>query len=277
MSKTESIIGPDTFVITHIPVKQLSVVWVEAQRPYDEKWADYIASNFDPDKFEAIIVTKPNGEGIYHIIEGQHRRHGLEKYAAKLNKNGYGGDEQAPCRIVDEADPARAAEIWLGINKGRKAIRPVAEFKVAVVAKREPEVAINKLVIRNGYKISEVSRDNCIGAVKALKKVFMRHGEMTLGNVLRCLRDIWGSDPAATNTALITGFGAFLHEHSMHLDNKRLHNIISNKYTPWKFLDAAKVWRESTQETLDTAIGELLFRNYNKGLRDDRKLRRKKI
>src|SRR6516225_5950032 len=98
-----------------IPVKVLSVVWVNAQRPYDEKWAKQIADNFDPDKFDPIVVTQPNGQGIYHIVEGQHRRHALEMFAAKTN-NGIGENELAPCRVIDEVDPARAAEIWLGNN-----------------------------------------------------------------------------------------------------------------------------------------------------------------
>src|SRR5262249_86768 len=129
-----------------IPVKNLSVVWVQAQRPYNERWAKEIADNFDPDKFDALVVTKPNGHGIYHIIEGQHRRHALEIFSAKSSATGYGGNEMAPCRVVEEADPARAAEIWLGINGGRKAIPPVSEFRVAVVACREPEKTINKIV-----------------------------------------------------------------------------------------------------------------------------------
>src|SRR5215831_10655473 len=115
----------DRYKIEYIPVCKLSVVWVSAQRPYDEKWAKSIADDFDPDKFDPLVVTLPNGQGIYHIIEGQHRRWALQMYAAKIDKHNNGQNEMAPCRIVEEADPARAAEIWLGINKGRKAIKPV--------------------------------------------------------------------------------------------------------------------------------------------------------
>lgn len=55
--------------VVYIPIKNLSVVWTQSQRPRDEKWAKEIADNFDPELYDPIIVTKPNGKGIYHIIE----------------------------------------------------------------------------------------------------------------------------------------------------------------------------------------------------------------
>src|SRR5262245_50479388 len=100
------------FEITYIPAKNISVIWRQSQREYDDRWAQEIADNFDPGKFEPVIVTKPNGVGIYHAIEGQHRTKAVEKL--------WGPSEMVPSRIVGEADPARAAEIWLGINAGRK-------------------------------------------------------------------------------------------------------------------------------------------------------------
>ena len=60
--------------IKWIPCKQLSLVWAEAQRPLNESHAKSIADNFDPEMFGTIAVTKPNGAGIYHIIDGHHRQ-----------------------------------------------------------------------------------------------------------------------------------------------------------------------------------------------------------
>lgn len=265
----------DLYEIEYIPVKNLSVVWVNAQRPYNAKWAKEIADNLDPDKFDPIVVTKPNGQGVYHIVEGQHRRHALEMYAAKCNTTGYGGNERAPCRVVAEANPARAAEIWLGINKGRKAIRPIAEFKVAVVAQREPELTIHKLVKKAGYRISDEASDGCIAAVAALKLVYNRHGEETLTNVLEMIKHLWGMNPHAVSSPMLRGFGIFLHEFGIHANKTRMRKM-AEKFDPWKFVEAAKVRRESTLERLDEALAELLMREYNKGLRDqESKLRHK--
>ena len=57
--------------IQWIPAKNLSVVWVQAQRPFVLKNAKNIADNFDKDMFGTLAVTLPNGQGIYHVIEGQ--------------------------------------------------------------------------------------------------------------------------------------------------------------------------------------------------------------
>jgi hypothetical protein len=262
--------------ITYIPLKRLSVVWVQSQRPYDPKWAKEIADNLDPDMFDPIIVTKPNGQGIYHIIEGQHRRHGLEMYAAKLSPTGKGDDECAPCRIVADANPARAAKIWLGVNAGRKAVKPIHGFKVAVVAGDEPEVTINNVVESNSFRIAQVKEIDCIAAVTALKTVFNRHGKMTLNNVLRALRQIWKGDPAAVASPMLRGFGIFLHEFGSHVDTKRLATRIGEKWSPYKLAQAAEARKQTSLEKLDEAISELLMREYNKGLKEQSKLLRHK-
>lgn len=264
----------ERYKIEHIAVKHLSVVWVQAQRPYNPKWAREIAENFDPDKFDPIVVTKPNGEGIYHIIEGQHRRHALEMYASKLP--GVAENEQAPCRVIDEVDPSRAAEIWLGINAGRKKVQPIQEFLVAVIANRETEVAINRIVTRAGYHISMVRKNYNLSAVAALKTVYNRHGPETLERTLKTLSNIWGGDPQAVSSPMLRGFGIFVHEFWGHITMKRLSQQVGERFTPWKFQEAAKTRKQSTLERIDEAISELLIREYNRGLKEQDRLERKK-
>src|SRR6516165_12278781 len=147
---------PKTELI-HVAIKNLSVIWAQSQRPFNEKWAKQIATDFDPDKFDPPLITKPNGVGFYHIVDGQHRVAGA--------KIAFGENEQIMCRMVDADNPARAAEIWLDINSGRKAVKPIQNFEVAVTAEREPETEINTLNKKMSYKISAVKNDHCISAV----------------------------------------------------------------------------------------------------------------
>lgn len=264
----------ERYKLVDIQVKHLSVVWVNAQRPYNEKWAQTIADNFDPDKFDPLVVTKADGLGVYHVIEGQHRRHALQKFAAKLDGTS-GENEYAPCRVVDDADPERAAEIWLGINKGRKAIKPVHEFKVAVTAEREIEVDINRIVIKVGYKVSATKAQYTISAVSALRMVYNVHSPLTLERTLRLLSDLWGGDPAAVSAPLLRGFGMFVNEFHGSAQLKRLRQQIGERFTPWKFRDAADARRKNTLEKLDEAIAENIIREYNKGLPSKSCLRHK--
>jgi hypothetical protein len=183
--------------------------------------------------------------------------------------------EQAPCRIVADADPARAAEIWLGVNKGRKAVKPIISFTVSVVAGLEPEVTINNLVQTNGYRIAAVKQPDCIAAVGALKNVYTRNGKMVLNNVLRTLRLLWKGNPSAMSAPLLRGFGIFINEFGPHVDNKRLAQKIGEKWSPYDLWQAAEARKQSSLEKLDEAISELILREYNKGLPHNMKLRHK--
>ncbi len=259
------------YEITWVAIKNLSVIWRKSQRPYDEKWAQKIADEFDPDKFEPICVTKPNGSGMYHIIEGQHRKSAFEK--------ALGNDQQAPCRIISEADPSRAAEIWLGINEGRKAIKPVAGFMVAVEAKRELEVAINALVKKSGYHVqSNTKADNSISAVGALRKLYNNYGEKVLLQTLQACRLLWGSDPRGAAGAILTGIGMFINEFQDHIEMTHLRKVIQDQYkSPGNFVEAARLESEKSSETMDIAMSELIRMKYNKRMREGKKLKRKEV
>lgn len=257
------------YEVTWIPIKNLSVIWRKSQRAYDEKWARKIADEFDPDKFEPVVVTKPNGSGIYHIIEGQHRKGGAEM--------AFGANQQVPCKIVGEADPARAAEIWLGINEGRKAPKPVAGFLVAVEAKRELEIGINSIVRRAGYHVGDnTKQENCISAVGALRKIYVNCGPDVLLYTLQTCRVLWGSDPRGAAGKIITGLGMFLNEFHSHLDVGHLRKVITGQYrSPGNFVEAARLESEKSSEPMDVAMSELIRMKYNKGQREAKKLKRK--
>jgi hypothetical protein len=244
----------------------MSVVWVQSQRPFNEKWAKQIASEFDPDKFDPPVITKPNGVGFYHIVEGQHRVAGA--------KIAFGENEKLVCRMVDADNPARAAEIWLGINSGRKATKPVQEFLVAVTAQREPETEINALVRKMDYHISPVKNDHSISAVSSLVWVHRKFGIAILKATLLMLDKIWTGDPAAFSGELIKGYGSFINEFHSYLDPKRLSDV-SKVFTPHKLQAAGRLYAEQNITTAVEGIAETLRSKYNYKLHEKQKLRRK--
>ena len=64
----QSQLSSKDYKLEWIRVRDLAVVWPEAQRPYKERWAKEIADNFDPDKFDPIKVTLPNGNPLELIL-----------------------------------------------------------------------------------------------------------------------------------------------------------------------------------------------------------------
>lgn len=242
-----------------IPVKNLSVVWASAQREYDERWAQKIAGEFDPDLFDDLVVTLPNGDGIYHVVDGQHRRGAICSL--------YGEEEKVPCRIVDAKDPARAAVIFDKINTGRRKLSSLEKFKVRVTAGYETEVAINNLVTSLGCRIEMNNSHRSIRAIASLLNVHNSYGLGVLKETLMTIIATWEGDKGAFEGPLIDGFGAFIGSHRGHLDWKRLREKTGNTYTPGRLLAQAKADKETLGGRIADGVRRVLARNYNAGLR----------
>lgn len=242
-----------------IAVKNLSIVWAKAQRDFNERHADKIASNFDPDLFDDLVVTLPNGNGIYHVVDGQHRKAAIQKL--------YGEDEKVPCRIVTATDPARAAEIFDKINTGRRAPNGVEKFNVRVAAGYETEIAVHKVATNLGYRIAHSVEEGTIRAVSALLNVYKNYGLEVLKETLMTIKGTWDRDPHAVDGPIIEGYGALLAEHRGHMDWKRLREQIGKNFTPGRLIGHAKADRELHGGTIGKAVGRVIARSYNQGLR----------
>lgn len=247
--------------IEWIPVKNLSIVWAESQRPLIESHAQHIADNFDPDMFGVLAVTMPNGKGIYHIIDGQHRKAAIERL--------WGGDERVPCQVYDAESPARAAEIFDFINSHRRKPNPVDIFKVRVTAKEELQVAVDKIVRNCGYSVGWRTSGSICG-VGALEKVYETYGGPVLTAVITMIDAIWGKDVAAFDGQMIRGFGAFLGGHR-NIDMEHLRSCIASKYTPARLMGAARTAREINGGSVGQAICDLLITTYNSTIRSKKK------
>lgn len=249
-----------------IACKNLSVVWAQAQRPYREARAREIADNFDPDLFDPLKVTLPNGHGIYHVCDGQTRKGAVEML--------FGPNEQVPCLVAQEGDPVRAAEIFLQTNTGRRPPTLIDNFKVSVTAKRPVEVDIDQIVRRNHYRVDGSPSHDCISAVAALRFVYSVCGKKVLDDTLRVIHEIWHEDRNAVAAPIIRGLGVFLNEFGAHMDRKRFVQV-TKKWTPGTLVRDAKATRELHHGSTTEAIVQLLLGNYNRSLRGNQVLKRK--
>jgi len=241
--------------IQWIPVGKISVVWAQAQQPFDEKHAKDIASAFDPDMFDPIKVTKANGSGQHHAIDGQHRRAAVEML--------FGPQEKVPCEVLDADDPVRAAELFGKINTMRKRPQPLSIFKVQVTAGDETAVAVSKIAQGLGYRIENSHQDRNIMAVAALVSIYRRHGPEILENTLKLIQATWGVDPNAVVGPILRGYAEFLVEHGQTANWQRVKEVILKRYTPGRFVAAAKTAREMTGGNMAEAIKKLIVSNYN--------------
>lgn len=242
-----------------IPIKQLSVVWATAQREFNERHSSKIADAFDPDLFDNLVVTLPNGDGIYHVVDGQHRMAAVRSL--------WGEEEKVPCRVVNAKDPARAAAIFDKINTGRRLPSGIEKFRVRVTAGSETEVAINKIVTWLGCRIEQSDGPNCIRATAALINIYNTYGLDVLKESLTTIRTTWREDKGALEGPIIEGFGSLIGAHRGHLDWKRLREKTASTYTPGRLLGQAKADRETLGGRISDGVRRVLIRNYNQGLR----------
>lgn len=243
-----------------IPVKNISIVWTEAQRTLNAAHAQKIADNFDPDIFGTISVTKPNGKGVYHAIDGQHRIVAVNKL--------WGQEEKVPCQVFDAVDPARAAEIFDQVNSSRRALQPIELFKVRVTAKKELQVEVNKIVVKCGYFVGHRNA-NAIQCVAALESVYQSYGPLVLEATLRLIRKMWGDENTGTGALIIRGIGMLLSEFR-HIDFEKLATAVSSKYTPSRLLGAAKTAKEMAGGVGPAIVRDILVARYNSQVRGDK-------
>ena len=244
--------------IKWIATEELSVVWTQSQRFLDERFAKNIADNFDPEMFGTLACTLPNGKGIYHLIDGQHRKRSVEI--------AFGNGQKVPCQIFQTTDPARAAQLFDEMNSNRKPQQPLDFFRVRVTAGRPDYVAINKIVKDNGWNISRKG-ERSITCVNALLSIYRSYGPETLDATLKVLQAAWGADKNAMVASIVRGFGMFMSEHRNKANWQRLHESVAKKYTPGRFLGAAKAGRELAGGSVASAVKDLLIQTYNRGLR----------
>jgi hypothetical protein len=206
-------------------------------------------------------VTLPNGKGHYHIIDGQHRKRAIEI--------AFGEGQKVPCQVFNATDPARAAELFDEINSNRKTPKTIDFFKVRVTAGEPDHVAVIKIIKANGRSIQEGARrtETSICAVQALLSVYRQYGAEALDVTLKLLQATWGKDKNSVAAPLIRGYGMFLAEFGRKANWQRLHEAVARRYTPGRFMGAAKTHREMNGGSMHAAVRDLLIGCYNRGLK----------
>ena len=249
------------YPIKWIALNELSVVWLDAQRPLDLRAAKRIADAFDPDALDPLTVTLPNGDGVYHIIDGQTRH-------AAVRMLWEDDHQRIPCRVLDARTKKEAARIWRTMNHGHKKPSAIHTHRVGVTAGDPDCLAVEGIASDLGFKIQEDNADGVIAAVGALHTVYRKHGDAGLTWTLGTIEETWGKDREAYNGYIIQGYGEVFGKHRNVLDRKRLVRVVEKQYTPGRLIGAAKTAREMFKGTLPTNIVQLLEAAYNHNLRN---------
>lgn len=225
-----------------------------SQRPFSKNLGNRIAAALDLDKIGIPIVNYR--EGVYWLIDGQHRIHGLRE-------NGFVTD-RIDCEVYEGLSDAEAANIFIG-RAERVAIAPYDKFLIACTAGYAKERDILRTVESNGLRLSRTREDGSIGSVVALAKVYSAFGALVLGRVLRAIKGGFAGDSYAFDGQIIQGLGLAFGRYQ-NIDEKDLATrLAATQYGARGLLRRAETQRDRTGNQKAQCVAAAVVEIYNKG------------
>lgn len=227
------------------------------QRKFNKGQAEKYAADMDLDKLGIPIVNLR--DGIYWILDGQHRIEALKLFFAPSDPG------QIACEVYEGLADAEMADIFLG-RDDRRAISLYEKFSVACTAERQRETDIRRTVEAQGLKISQTQEPGCIGAVSALVKVYDRSGNVVLGQTLRTIRDAFGGDPLAFDGQLVQGVALVYNRFNGRTNEKDMAARLSSaQHGARGLLRRAEAQRERTGNQKAQCVAATIVDVYNRG------------
>jgi hypothetical protein len=181
-----------------------------AQRELRPGWVSYLTSRFDTEKLGLLVLSER--DGVFYIIDGQHRR------AALIAWLGLGWETQeVQCEVYVGLTEAEEADLFDALND-TKTVSAFDRFRVRVTAEHAVETDIQRVVEVNGQHISR-SRSEGISAVHTLTRVYRNYGPDTLGRAVRIIDGAFGL--AGFDAPIIDGVGMLGARYNGELDEQR--------------------------------------------------------
>lgn len=178
-----------------------------AQRDLNPARVNRLITHFDLEQVGTPTVNER--DGWYFLIDGQHRIEALR---------GLGhGDDQIECWTYLGLSESEEAEKFLTFNDALS-VNAFAKFKVGVVAGRQRECDIDRIVRDAGFRVALAARDRgAISAVGTLSRVHQQTGGDNLARTLDIIRESYGD--LGLSSAVIDGIALLLHRYGDQLDD----------------------------------------------------------
>ncbi|QIK63801.1 hypothetical protein G7068_11845 [Leucobacter viscericola] len=233
-----------------------------AQREFNHNWGSELAETFDIDKVGTFVCSYR--DGIYWIIDGQHRHYALTSFA-KAEFGEEWGDWTIQVWVHEGLDERKEAELFLSFNN-RKAINNYDKFKVGVTAELPVPSDINRVVLALDLRVAKDRRIGSVSAVGTLEKIYNAGGAVLLRKTLQTVRDAWDSSDFDANA--LAGVSLFISRYEGRYKEDRLVKQIASLHNGAKSLkQRAYVLKEQYGGTHATSHAAAITELYNKGLR----------
>lgn len=197
----------------------------EVQRRFDQKHANAIAKEYDPELFGLGTVSL-RADGKYYAIDAQHRI-----AAALLAER---GDVRVLFKVYRSLTPSEEAAKFRELNGHKKSVQALDDFRLAVTAGHPVFCDVNRIVESFGLRVAPHKREGGISAVTALLLIYqgkiggkaavsqvpangLPKGQL-LSRTLHILVTAWKKDRDAFDGVLLRGVAATVHKHGLSVD-----------------------------------------------------------
>jgi len=243
-----------------IKVSDLMVDYTYQRLPVRGKIAKIVKS-FDPDLLGVVICSmRENGE--IAIIDGSHRYHALVKLGLEhLNINAlvYIG-----LSLEDEA------KIFALSNQEHTKPSTVDIFKAGIVSGDKLTLAINDILIKNGYYVGVGPGNNKIRALVTLKRIYTNAGADVLDQTIRIIKAAYGSNSDVMRDQLMSAVAVILYRYK-NIDEKRMVQALLKFGNPISLLANANAMLPSSSTAITyTSLPYLIVQKYNTKLKSNR-------
>ncbi len=237
-----------------------------AQRRFSRGQAEEYAANFDENKVGVPAVNHRNG--IYWIVDGQHRIEALKLFFAPKDPGAI------ECSVYVDLEDSEMAELFIGLNT-RRTVNRFDAFRIACSAERTRESDILRIVEANGLKVKQAKEPKCVSAVSALCQIADRSGTTVLGQTLRALRDGLSGDTLAFDAYMMLGVANVFNRYNGRTNEHYLATALESvQKGSTTILRRAEAAREKTGNSKAQCVAAAIVDIYNKGLgpRDAKRL-----
>lgn len=256
--QTTNVSGEKTEIIS-IPIYKLNTTYTSQRTLRNRRLAENIASNFDKNLFQPIVVSYRDGK--WYVIDGQHRLYGAKKR--------FGDNYLMECQVIRGLTQQEESMYFVKLNDSSIPLQYADKAKGLFYAEDETMTTLANLCKKNGVELGitedkRTTADSRITAIKALVVTYNKIGEEKTDRLIRLLNDTWDGAYAAFRQEMIKAVGYILNLYSRELDDNKFIKKLS-KVNPADLIRMAKSDRITTAKT-EAKIARIMVNNYyNKG------------
>ena len=173
------------------------------QREFDLRHAQKIIDDFRPELLDSIHVNRLlNGQ--YEVFNGQHRLFAVKHL----------GLSTVNCLVWDNLTEKEKAEIFQGLEKGKKRICATDMFNSEIVSEEPDALAIEEICNRYGVPIGSdgekhQNRGFYLRAVRVARLILRDFGYERLDQTMRIITGAWPGQSYAMYEPMVNGVSLF--------------------------------------------------------------------